>query len=260
MLSRVRTYRPSIWARVFLMHNWKVALDPRRHTRILLGEREIACIDLTSIDVSKALLWQNVEIRTSTGVETLTGLSGSAAIRLRDDLLAFVNAHLGRLIEHDKEQLREVYQIVGAIVDAQRQYLAQFDIGRAIAAVPGNAARALSHPLFDAALIPAPVRRHLPSALELLEDPEARHRYNESFVAHELRAFAGFFDGLGEFPLAGEQREACIRLEDSNLLVTPPALASPRPWLARSPTYLGSGCTNRRRSCSWHSARRPPRS
>lgn len=219
MLSRARTYRPSIWARVFLMHNWKVALDPRRHTRIMLGEREIACIDLTSIDVSKALLWHNVEIRTPTGVETLTGMSGSAAIRLRDDLLAFVNAHLGRLIEHDKEQLREVDRIVGAIVDAQRQYLAQSDIGRAIAAVPGNAARALSHPLFDAALIPASVRRHLPSALELLEDPEARHRYNESFVAHELRAFASFFDGLGEFPLAGEQREACIRLEDSNLLV-----------------------------------------
>ena len=184
-----------------------------------LDGAEISCLDVTAIETTSALLWHAVEIRSSSGIETLTGLTGNAARRLRDDLHTFVNGHLAKLIDHDKHQLREVDRIVGAIVDSQRQYLAQSDIGRAIAAVPGNAARALSHPLFDAALIPATVRRHLPIAIGLLTDPEARRRYNEAFVIHELDAFAPFFDSLGDFPLSGEQREACIRLEDSNLLV-----------------------------------------
>ena len=219
MLGRARSYRPGIWARLFLAGDWKLTLDPRRDTRMTLDSAEIPCLDVTAIETTSALLWHSVEIQSSSGVETLTGLTGNAARRLRDDLHTFVNGHLARLIDHDKHQLREVDRIVGAIVDSQRQYLAQCDIGRAIAAVPGNAARALSHPLFDAALIPANVRRHLPGAIGLLTDPEARRRYNEAFVIHELDAFAPFFDGLGEFPLSDEQREACIRLEDSNLLV-----------------------------------------
>lgn len=219
MLGRARSYRPGIWARLFLAGDWKLTLDPRRDTRMTLDGAEISCLDVTAIETTSALLWHAVEIRSSSGIETLTGLTGNAARRLRDDLHTFVNGHLAKLIDHDKHQLREVDRIVGAIVDSQRQYLAQSDIGRAIAAVPGNAARALSHPLFDAALIPATVRRHLPIAIGLLTDPEARRRYNEAFVIHELDAFAPFFDSLGDFPLSGEQREACIRLEDSNLLV-----------------------------------------
>ncbi|MFD1033125.1 UvrD-helicase domain-containing protein [Sphingomonas hankookensis] len=219
MLGRAQTYRPGIWARMFGGGAWKLALDSRHDARMMLGGDEIACLDITAIDTSKALLWHTVEIRTSSRIEALTGLTGNAARRLRDDLLAFVNGHLGRLIDDDKEQLREVDRIVGAMVDAHRQYLAQSDIGRAIAAVPGDVARALSHPLFDAALIPATVRRHLPNAIGLLTDPDARTKYNEAFVTHELNTFGAFFDGLGEFPLSDEQREASIRLEDSNLLV-----------------------------------------
>lgn len=219
MLARARTYRPSIWARLLLVDNWRLTLDPRNHASIVVDGRTIGSLDLLAVEVTRSLLWHTVEIRTSAKVETLTGLTAAAATRLRDDLLTFVNAHLARLIDHDREQLREVDRTIGPIVDARRQYLAQSDIARAIAAVPGNAARALSHPLFDAALIPAPVRLHLPSSLGLLTDPDARHRYNEDFVVHELEAFSAFFDGLGEYPLADEQRQACIRLEDANLLV-----------------------------------------
>src|SRR3546814_383283 len=82
-----------------------------------------------------------------------------------------------------------------------------------------SASVALAHPLFDANLIPASLRAYLPTSFSMLTDPAVRSRYNENFVVHEMQKFDGFFSNLGGFSLSQEQREACIRLEDNNLLV-----------------------------------------
>src|SRR3546814_725435 len=60
---------------------------------------------------------------------------------------------------------------------------------------------------------------YLPTSFSMLTDPAVRSRYNENFVVHEMQKFDGFFSNLGGFSLSQEQREACIRLEDNNLLV-----------------------------------------
>ena len=52
----------------------------------------IDSIDLAAVDIAKALLWHTEEIHKSGNVETLSGLTTVAAARLRDDLLALVNA------------------------------------------------------------------------------------------------------------------------------------------------------------------------
>src|SRR3546814_11165414 len=88
-----------------------------------------------------------------------------------------------------------------------------------MASVPGSASVALAHPLFDANLIPASLRAYLPTSFSMLTDPAVRSRYNENFVVHEMQKFDGFFSNLGGFSLSQEQREACLRLEDNNLLV-----------------------------------------
>ena len=130
-----------------------------------------------------------------------------------------MNLHLADLIDSDKERLREVDSKIRAITDSNRQYLAHADVSRAIASVPGKASLALAHPLFDAALIPGTLRGYLPTSFAMLTDPGVRSRYNESFVVHEMQKFEKFFADLGGFTLSQEQREACIRLEDNNLLV-----------------------------------------
>src|SRR5690606_17430159 len=56
-------------------------------------------------------------------------------------------------------------------------------------------------------------------SFEILTNPRVRHQYNETFVVTELERYSSFFDDLGGFCLSQEQREACIRLEDNNLLV-----------------------------------------
>jgi DNA helicase IV len=149
----------------------------------------------------------------------LSGLSGDGAQRLRDDLLKFINAHLSGQIAKGKDRLADVDRSICAIVDAKRQYLSYSDVSRAIATVPGPASKALSHPLFDVALVPASVAAHLPRSVNILTSPDERARYNDAFVMQELEEFKSFFDALGGVSLSQEQREACIRLEDSNLLV-----------------------------------------
>lgn len=222
MLGRPRIFRPSLWARIFLSENWKLVLNPSSQGRIRLKattEGEIHCLDITSVSSTRALLWHTVEIRSKARIDALSGLTAKMAQTLRDDLLVFVNQHLAELINSDKERLREVDTKIRVITDSNRQYLAHADVSRAIASVPGSASLALAHPLFDAVLIPDALRAYLPTSFSMLTDPSVRSRYNENFVVHEMQKFDAFFSNLGGFSLSQEQREACIRLEDNNLLV-----------------------------------------
>lgn len=152
-------------------------------------------------------------------MDVLSGLTAARAEQLRSDLFSFTNRYFAELIDTDKDRLSDVDAKLRAITSSHQQYLAQGDISRAIASVPGAASAALAHPLFDASLIPQQLRAYLPTSFALLTDPAARSAYNEAFVDHELEKFAGFFSDLDGLSLSQEQREACVRLEDNNLLV-----------------------------------------
>ncbi len=222
ILGRARTYRPSLLARLFPSGKWKLTLDSRRPGCLRLsqgGDAELNCLDIVSISTSKALLWHTVEIRARGRADTLSGLSGAAAGQLAADLYAFINSHLFGLIGTETDHLLDVDARLREITDGNRQYLAQADLGRATASVPGSAAAALSHPLLDPQLMPAGLKAALPASFTMLTDPGVRHAYNDVFVTSELLKLQPFFDDLDGRSLSDQQREACIRLEDNNLLV-----------------------------------------
>ena len=174
-------------------------------------EIEFNCLDIASLQTRKALLWHAVEIRARSGTVTLPALSADAAAQLAADLYAFINAHLFALISTETDHLHDVDTKLRDITEGNRQYLAQADLGRAIASVPGSAAAALSHPLLDPQLMPAGLKASLPASFNMLIDPGVRHAYNESFVRSELLRFQSFFDDLDGRSLSDQQREACIR-------------------------------------------------
>ncbi|MFB9982655.1 UvrD-helicase domain-containing protein [Mesorhizobium kowhaii] len=220
--GRSRTYRPGFFARLFPAGKWKLTLDPKLSGHFRLAqdsEVELSCLDVVSISTSKALLWHTVEIRARGRTDTLSALSGDAATQLAADLHAFINTHLFGLIATEKKRLIEVDDRLREITEGERQYLAQADLGRAIASVPGAAAAALSHPLLDPNLMPAGLKASLPASFAMITDPSVRHAYNEAFVSSELTKFQWFFDDLDRRSFSDQQRKACIRLEDNNLLV-----------------------------------------
>ncbi|MFC0804597.1 MULTISPECIES: hypothetical protein [Sinorhizobium] len=213
--GRARTYRPGFLARLFSSGKWKLVLDPRRSESIRLsqsGDVELSCLDIVSISTSKALLWHTVEIRARSRTDTLSGLTGESAAQLAADVYAFINTHLFGLIGTERDHLLDVDAKLREITKGNRQYLAQTDVGRAIAGVPGSAAAALSHPLLDPQMMPVGLKESLPASFALLTDPSVRRAYNEAFVTSEFLKFQQFFDDLDGRSLSDQQREACIRL------------------------------------------------
>lgn len=222
MSDRVRTYRPGFFARLLPQGKWRVTLRPSSPATVQInhnGADNLACLDIAAISVSKALLWHSVEVRSRNKAYSLPCLGEESATRLAADLYGFINSYLFDLIGSDTEHLNAVDTKLMAIIEGQRQYLAHADLARAIASVEGEAAAALSHPLFDPELMPATMKAKLPRSLAFITDPDIRHRYNDAFVSAELARYRSFFDDLDGRSLSDQQREACIRLEDNNLLV-----------------------------------------
>ncbi|TCK02953.1 DNA helicase-4 [Marinobacterium mangrovicola] len=174
---------------------------------------------IAAIDITKGLLWSAVEIRSQNRTDVLGGLSREAAEKLSTMLLGAINEHLITAIEADKAQLIEIDEAIQTLTRNGHQYLALADINQTISTVPGEAARAISHPLFKVEQLPTSLVEQFPASLSMLVDPGERQRYNEHFVSSELLRFDSFFSDLDGRSLSNEQREACIRLEDNNLLV-----------------------------------------
>jgi DNA helicase-4 len=222
MLGPNRTYRPGLIARLFNAGSWKLTLSRKTPGVIRLedgGDIELPCLGVVAVSSTKALLWHTLEIRSLSRVDRLSGLSGDAAATLAADLKRYVNDHLCDLIASDGDRLRDIDDTLHAIVGAKAQYLAHADLSRAIASVPGNAAAALSHPMLDPDLTASTLKAALPISFDLLTDPSIRDRYNREFLGSELTSLRAFFDDLDGRSLSDQQREACIRLEDNNLLV-----------------------------------------
>jgi len=222
MLGLARSYRPGLIARLFSIGNWKLTLAPKSREHVRLEENgrvELPCLDIVAITSTRGLLWHTVTVRSQVRVDRLPGLTGDAATKIAADLKRFINDHLCDLIGSEKDRLREIDDALHAVLAAKAQYLAHADLSRAIASVPGRAAVALSHPLLDGAQTAPTLKAALPRSFELLTNPAVRDLYNEAFLASELLAFAPFFDDLDGRSLSDQQREACIRLEDNNLLV-----------------------------------------
>lgn len=222
IFDRYHTYRPGLLARLLPAGRWKLRLPKTVSATVdLQTDRwvDLRCLDIIAIGVKKALLWHTVEIRTRTHIESLSCLGEDAARRLSTDLHRFINRYLLELIQSDQAALTQVDAKLEPLIEGKREYLAQADVARVIASVSGPAAAALAHPLFDPDGLTARMEETLPRALSFLTDPSRRHHYNDEFVAAELTRYGPFFDDLDGRSLSGQQREACIRLEDSNLLV-----------------------------------------
>ncbi len=222
MLARDRTYRPGLIARLFSAGNWKLILSRKAsgNVRLDLGPRaDLPCLDIFAISISKGVLWHTLELRSRARVDRLSGLSAGAATNLATDLKRFVNDHLGHLLGSESDKLKEIDATLRALVEAKSGYLAHADLRRAIASVPGASAVALSHPLLDPRQLASTLETILPGSFQLLTDPTARDSYNQAYLQSELRTFKSFFDDLDGRSLSDQQREACIRLEDNNLLV-----------------------------------------
>ncbi|WP_417583205.1 UvrD-helicase domain-containing protein [Nitrincola sp.] len=222
MGSKQFTAKPGFWASLFLPRKWKLAFTPKIPDRLRLSLKqstELPFATITAIATRKGLLWSAIEIRSTGRTDILGGLSSEAAVTLSEQLLCAINHYLVSTIESDKAQLIEIDEAIQTLTRSGHQYLALGDINQTIASVSGNAAKAIAHPLFDIERVPQAIVHQFPASLSMLADRDERQRYNSRFIASELTRYDMFFSDLDGRSLSQEQREACIRLENNNLLI-----------------------------------------
>jgi DNA helicase-4 len=97
-------------------------------------------------------------------------------MRLAADLKRFVNTHLFDLLAVEPGQVTDLDVALRAITEHNPRYLAHSDLARAIADVPGKAAVALAHPLFDPEVMPPNLKASLPASLAFVTDPGVAKR------------------------------------------------------------------------------------
>lgn len=191
------------------------------HVIVISGsvERKVLSKDIKDIQVQKGIIWSSLAITSKSGAIKLDGLSPEGAKAVRKAIIRDINSWASSIISAELKEIGLFDKIVRKLIANQSQYLAKADIKKAVSQVGGQCALALTHPFFSVNLQGESVRKALPSSLEFLTNSSKREQYNNAFLSAELARYKGFFDSVLENPLTGEQREACIRLEDSNLLV-----------------------------------------
>lgn len=218
-MSRSRSFQPPFLWRVFGFR-WKLSLGSKFQIIVKNnGVFELDAASLRSISIERGMLWHRIELRWAGRVDRLDALSRLSAEAIEQALLIHTNAYLTKVIRDHHSEIEAIEGRLQRIIDEQSQYLSRSDISRVIRSVSGSAALALAHPLLKPDLLGAEARSALTGALQHLQDDDARRAYNDRFVDIELERSSAFFDDIAGFSLSDEQREACIRLEDDNLLI-----------------------------------------
>jgi DNA helicase IV len=205
-----------------LSQSWRLSLHASdRHTIQIMDARDkaISTSAITDISVQKGIIWCSLEIASIEGAVKLDGLSSQKARSMLDAIIRHINLWIDSELESSLDQLGVFDSTIQALIANQNQYLAKADVTKAIAGVGGEISIALAHPFFRERMLSDSIRKLLPPSLDFLTNPRSRDKYNQAFLSAELVRFKDYFDSALATPLTYEQREACIRLEDSNLLV-----------------------------------------
>lgn len=215
-------FSPPWWSRLFLGHSWEVSFESPDRGGIAIKQQsriQLHALEVTDVAINRGILWCELVIRSRSAAIKLRGLTEAKARDASDTLHAFINDHIAKILLRDSGVLGEIDSSIKDLIGKGDQYLARADISELASTFGGETSDAISHPLFSEQLLPSEASRLLPKSLAFLTDPSARERYNDEFLSSELSRYASFFDSVSGTSLTLEQREACIRLEDANLLV-----------------------------------------
>lgn len=222
-MKPTKSYSPGFFAKLFGSDKWKVSFHPDNKIKF---DGSNACFieakEILSIRIEEGVVWDSLSIELNKRPDIpLTGLKAKAAQALKDNLKKEVQDQLEKLILANKEGLNRINVILAPLLNSYSSYLSNYDAASAMSIMEsagGNLlSDALSHPLFNSNN--DSIADLLPPTVHILLNDGIRKRYNSNFVKKSLENDKAFFDDFGGMSLSAEQRESCVRLEDSNLLV-----------------------------------------
>jgi len=219
----VFTYQISLLARIFAKHirypiihiyQDKISLFER-----LRLQRDISLIELgKNIEISDGRFWSTLVIELHDGQHlTLGGINKQQSNQLVSTIQHYSYLQQQNYISGFQTQFKQAYHDVSKIVH-QQSYIRQSH-GEQWFEQYNHLKVPVTHPNIDA-LIAKEYQRYIPALQQLFDQgPTFFASYNQQFVLTQLAEFKDFFDHVESQPLTQNQREACVKNEQYNLVL-----------------------------------------
>ena len=219
----VFTYQISLLARIFAkhisypiihIHEDKLSLFER------LGlQQHISLVELgKNIEISDGHFWSTLSIELHGGKSIqLGGIRKKESNLIVRTIQKYSYQQQKNYITSFQLQFKQAYHDVSKIVH-QQSYIRQLTAEQWFEQYQHLKAPA-THPNIDTLIAPD-YRRYIPALQQLFEQgPAFFADYNKQFVLKQLAEFKDFFDHVESQPLTQNQREACVKNEQYNLVL-----------------------------------------
>lgn len=219
----VFNYQISLLARIFAKHIRYpiIHIDQDKLSLIerLRLQHHIPLIELgKNIEISDGRFWSTLSIELHNGQRlTLGGINKNESSQIVSTIQKYSYLQQKKYITGFQSQFKQAYHDVSKIVHQQsyirqshaEQWFEQYDHLK----VPAT------HPNIDT-LIDSEYQRYIPALQRLFDKgPAFFADYNQQFVLKQLAEFQHFFDHVESQPLTKNQREACVKNEQYNLVL-----------------------------------------
>lgn len=220
-----KTFSQGFFAKILDSSPWRVTFLDANEIQFELSDTnqfKTHSLAIHRVQIETGIVWDSVHIHLlDKPTIKLKGLKADKAKQLQDTFIRYVEADLVRLIQENKSDLDLMEQALAPAIDAYHSYLSKWEADSAIQYLGernGNALNsALKHPLLD--LNHPKLSNLLPRTVKLILSGSSIEQYNQEFVNQALIRDKAFFDNFAGMSLSEEQREACIRAENNDLLV-----------------------------------------
>jgi DNA helicase-4 len=219
----VFTYQISLLARIFAQHI-RYPLIHIHEDKLSLFERlglqqHIPLVELgKNIEISDGHFWSTVSIELHDGNWIqLGGITKKESNQIVRTIQQYSYQQQKNYITDFQPQFKQAYHDVSKIVHQQsyirqsvaEQWFEQYEYLKLPA----------THPNIDILIAPD-YRQYIPALQQLFEQgPAFFADYNKQFVLKQLAEFKDFFDYVESQPLTQNQREACVKNEQYNLVL-----------------------------------------
>lgn len=222
-------FSPSFFGTLFTgSGSWEVNLDYQD----LTIQREdsltsrIYYTSITSVTVTRGVIWSRVGIRSSDLVIELGGITNSQASLFRGKLIEQVTNSLLEILNKNAPAVRTLAESLHVFLNLPK-YLAHRDVTQWFAHHESShdesvktALAVLHHPFAPTNGLSLELRTGMAKLLDVFSDNSGLlKKRNSEFVEREVIAHRALFDSVEKTPLTHEQRVASVVMEDRNLLV-----------------------------------------
>ncbi len=219
----VFTYQISLLARVFAKHirypTFYIHQDKITLFERLNLQRNISLIELgKNIEISDGRFWSTLSIELHNGQHlNLGGISKKESSLIIRTIQTYSYQQQKKYLTGFQQQFKQAYQAVSKIIH-QQSYIRQLVAERWFEQYE-HLKWPISHPNIDT-LIAIEYQRYIPALQQLFEKgPAFFADYNQQYVLKQLAEFKHFFDHVESQPLTQNQREACVKNEQYNLVL-----------------------------------------